>query len=329
MTDSAVGGLGIGTPVLRYALLLVALLYTVNGIATGYLGAHNVMGFGAYALGAFACLLLTEQGEHRLAPLRIAAVLGCTLLAATIVIVTDTSDLRSAAAFQATLLILAVLAIRGHMVAAWFGAGASVAVGVGWALVRDIPVAERLPQFVPPAALVWACLWRWLALWIAERERTYRTDAAQAEFAAQLAREAERRTVDELGLVRDEAADVLSRLREGLAVEQIELVMTEASIRDRIRAPQLQTKQIRRAVHDARLRGVRVVEMGHDSDPGQPISGRLDTAVAEIVNQVESGEVTIRALPARRAAALTVLVETAGRHELHLLDEDGEPAPNL
>lgn len=323
-----VGSLGMGTPTARYGLLTVVLLYAVNGVIVGYLAPGNPLAFAAYVLMAIANLLLTEQSERPLAAPRAAALIGCALLAGATVLFTDTEALEPEL-FGASLLILGLLAVRGNGGAAVLGAGAFVIVGVLWAVAREIPPALAVVRFLSLLALPAGILWRLQAVRFAEREGRYRSEAAQAEFAAEVAREAARRTAAELRVVRDEAVDVLDRLRGGLPVAESELSMVEASIRDRIRAPQLQTERLRSAVRDARERGVRVLQMGQAADLRPPISDALARAVAEILDRVIAGEVTIRLLSARHAAAITVLAESPERTELHWLDSDGHRIPDL
>lgn len=322
------GSLGMGTPTARYGLLTVVLLYAVNGVIVGYLAPGNPLAFAAYVLMAIANLLLTEQSERPLAAPRAAALIGCALLAGATVLFTDTEALEPEL-FGASLLILGLLAVRGNGGAAVLGAGAFVIVGVLWAVAREIPPALAVVRFLSLLALPAGILWRLQAVRFAEREGRYRSEAAQAEFAAEVAREAARRTAAELRVVRDEAVDVLDRLRGGLPVAESELSMVEASIRDRIRAPQLQTERLRSAVRDARERGVRVLQMGQAADLRPPISDALARAVAEILDRVIAGEVTIRLLSARHAAAITVLAESPERTELHWLDSDGHRIPDL
>ncbi len=322
------GSLGMGTPTARYGLLTVVLLYAVNGVIVGYLAPGNPLAFAAYVLMAIANLLLTEQSERPLAAPRAAALIGCALLAGATVLFTDTEALEPEL-FGASLLILGLLAVRGNGGAAVLGAGAFVIVGVLWAVAREIPPALAVVRFLSLLALPAGILWRLQAVRFAEREGRYRSEAAQAEFAAEVAREAARRTAAELRVVRDEAVDVLDRLRGGLPVAESELSMVEASIRDRIRAPQLQTERLRSAVRDARERGVRVLQMGQAADLRPPISDALARAVAEILDRVIAGEVTIRLLSARHAAAITVLAESPESTELHWLDSDGHRIPDL
>lgn len=328
LTPPGVGSLGMGTPTARYGLLTVVLLYAVNGVVIGYLAPGNASAFAAYLLMAIANLLLTEQSERPLAGPRAAGLIGCALLAGAIVLFTDT-EAQEPELFGASLLILGLLAARGNGGAAVLGAGAFVIVGVVWAVAREVPPAAAVVRFLSLLALPAGVLWRLQAVRFAEREGRYRSEAAQAEFAAEVAREAARRTAAELSVVRAEAVDVLGRLRAGQPVAEAELSMVEASIRDRIRAPQLQTERLRRAVRDARQRGVRVLQMGQVADLRPPISDALARAVAEILDRVNAGEVTIRLLSARHAAALTVLAEAPEGTELHLLDSDGHRIPDL
>lgn len=328
LTAQGVGSLGLGTPIARYGLLAVVLLNTISGAVIGYLGPHNPVGFVPYALTAIASLLLTEQSECRLPPLRAGALIGCALVASAVVLVTDVDGLHPQI-FAASLLVLGLLAVRGNMAAPLVAAGGSVLVAIGWAIAYDIAPVAAVVQFLALVAVPLGYIWRFQAVRLAQRERRYRSAASRAEFAAQAAREADRRAAAELRLVGEEARDVLTRLRDGLGVEQAELVITEASIRDRILASQLQTERLRRAVRDARGRGVRVLEMGQRSDLRPPISATLAGAAAEILDRVAAGEVTIRLLPERRSGALSVLVETSSGSDLHVLGQDGRTVPHL
>lgn len=322
LTAPGVGSLGLGTPLARSALLAVVVLYAANGVVIGHLAPGNPVAPIAYVLLAIANLLLTEQSERRLSTRWAGGVVACAVLAGTIVLFTESGGLRPEL-FAASLLALGLLAVRGNVTAAWLGVGVFVVVGIIWAQVLDVPFAAAAVRFAFLVGVPVGHLWWVQSVRIAKTERRYRSEASRSEFAAEVAQEADRRTALELRLVRDDAVGVLTRLRAGLPVNEAELAITEASIRDRIRAPQLQTERLRRAVRDARGRGVRVLQMGQAADLRPPISTALARAVAEILEATHAGEVTIRVLPARRTAAITVLVETPGGAKLQMLDQDG------
>lgn len=328
LTAPGVGSLGMGTPLARFALIMTVALYAINGVVVGYLDPGNPVGFVPYALMVIANLLLTVQSDRPLGPLGAGATIACAVLAGAIVLFTESGEFRPQL-FVASLLALALLAVRGNVTAAWLGVGVFVVVGIGWAAAHEVPPVAVLARFAFLVGVPVGQLWRVQAVKIAQTERRYRSETSRAEFAVQVAREADRRTASELRLVRGEAEGVLTRLRDGLPVEEVVLVMTEASIRDRLRAPQLQTERLRRAVRDARRRGVRVLEMGQRTDLRPPISVTLAGAAAEILDRVAAGEVTIRLLPERRSAALSVLVETSSGSHLHLLGQDGRTVPHL
>lgn len=226
--------------------------------------------------------------------------------------------------------LIALLAARGSLVAAAAGVLGGALLAARWAWLQDAaPLAIVDLVAVPASYVLIGYLWRWALGRIVRQETAHRGEVARTALALAVAKGAAESTAADLRQIRAEATPGLVLLRDGAPLEPEsikQLSMAEASIRDRIRVPRLQVPQVQRAARSARHRGASVVMIGEPTDVRPVISDELAAALARILDDVDSGSVTIRCLPARRAAAVTVLVVTDSGAELMSLRDDGTRA---
>lgn len=228
--------------------------------------------------------------------------------------------------------VLAFMCVRGRLWSAWGGFGLSlVVIGLGQQIFGTQPtvVAAILPNTaVLLMATFFAAIVRPRAKQVyALREQTQqRSAAAAAQEAAILVRS------QQLSYLDQQARPLLELIADGHAlddgvVEQCSLVA--AALRDRIRAPGLDSPSITEGVWQARARGARVVLLD-DRRTGSPEEPALfrslqRVAVAALESAQKGGEVTVRLLPAGRDLLATVMVNGPEGRRLCEFGHDGQP----
>lgn len=147
--------------------------------------------------------------------------------------------------------------------------------------------------------------------------------AAEAAAAAVLEeRDAQLNRLDDL------ARPMLERIASGGAFTEEEALtcrLLEAQLRDTLRAPGLADQTVGRAARSARCRGVEVVLLD-DKGSDDLDAARRATFVAEIADRLDgvgSGLVTIRILPPHRERLATMLVSDASGVKRTEFDRDG------
>jgi hypothetical protein len=227
---------------------------------------------------------------------------------------------------QSSSYLTSALAVRGRERGAVVGFCLPAAVLVGWGVQagRLGEVAVALP--LPLAALVVTFSWR--RMLVRDAVEVDEQVGAQARLAVRTdaARLASDRAVRRLGEVADLARPSLAALAAGAPVDgatRADLVVVEAAVRDRVRAPRLTADPLRSACAAARRRGVRVVLLDDGDVDGPGLPDETLQVMAERTAAAVAGSVTIRVLPPGRGASATVLVDdgtVAVRHELTVPD---------
>ena len=285
-----------------------------------------------FAAGFAGALLLTQLGGRLSTPISVALVV-CSVVASLVLLgYQDPSD--SIWMYIYAAYIVAVQACRGNVKAALTGTFLICLVGSVWASFYGASLAGYVTVLTLPLlnAVAFVSLY-WVMkhyVTLARQHRTEAARAAEAKLAAAAALELGRR---ELEVVRREAEPLLQRLVAGEAIDEAlrnELIMIEATIRDRIRSPKLQHPLLVRTIRELRARGVAVVLLGEadDTEVAAPMSYGLANAVrAHIVDvgaeSSSRSRVTIRALSELEIGAATVHV--AGPDETYRVTfaEDG------
>ncbi|MDY7529135.1 MULTISPECIES: hypothetical protein [unclassified Cryobacterium] len=223
-------------------------------------------------------------------------------------------------AFGAVTLLLVLLATRGRPGPAWAGYGLLVAVGLGWALLNGLGVADGLTLVVRHAATLLAGAvfavgltrsTRTLA--VLNRERAVSIATTASAEAGVTERESELARVNAL------ARPALERLAGGEDLDpplRAECLIVEATLRDAIRARTLFVEPVITAARAARLRGVDVTLL--DDSGGRPpeVLAAVAGIVAGQLDLLDAGRLTARLLPPGRDDVASLVVESTGTRML-------------
>ena len=228
----------------------------------------------------------------------------------------------------ATSYLLAVLVLRGRMVAAWIGvAGVAIVLlvdGVQAWLTPGAFVAAIVPVGTVIAISVFALIMR-------PTQRSLRQ--LSAESATQAAAEATMVAADserarQLSRLDRLARPILERIADGAALtagEREQCRLLEAELRDGLRAPQLTTDELSSAARGARARGVEVVLLDDGGFDGAPhwLRERVIATAARELDAANAGSVTVRILPPGRRVLATVLAQAPERDRRTEIGTDG------
>ncbi|TFC05575.1 hypothetical protein E3O42_03215 [Cryobacterium adonitolivorans] len=223
-------------------------------------------------------------------------------------------------------LILVVLAARGQIRSAWMGYAVLALLAVGWAVETGQSALVGVDLVSRHAGTLLAGTLFVGGLGRSERDLRVlnQDDLARARqdattVAAIRERKAQLRRVNVL------ARPTLLRLAEPHALsaaERAECLFVEASLRDAIRGRALFVEPVITAVNAARRRGVQVtvIDDSGESRPDSPAA--LALTVADVLDTVARGRVTVRVLPADRPDMATLVVES-DLHSILVVGADG------
>lgn len=266
----------------------------------------------AAMLGAAAIVLLVP-GDPLPWPATVAVVVAGLSAVVSTTVNSYVGAVREPWAAFAFSFVLAVLALRSRIGAAWTGAAAVAATLAAAALVFDITSGSMYVPIIALSTLAGASV---CALILRPTQRSLRLlheDAAMraAAEATMAARHSER--IGQLARLDRVARPMLERIARGTelsAAEQEICRLLEAELRDGLRAPQLVTDRLNSAARGARSRGVEVLLLDDGGFAG--VSGAVRDRVVQFairaLDAADSGAVTIRVLPAGRRNIATVLV---------------------
>ncbi|WP_336627558.1 MULTISPECIES: hypothetical protein [unclassified Microbacterium] len=317
---------GLGTKPARWAFVFM----WATGVWLGLMGQITpleLFNASAYAAAPIGGLLLTTPGNQPL-PRHKVFWLPVIALYVTVVVLYRTPEVSTVWALTFTAYLVAFLIPRGNPVAGGVGSALVIGYALAWGLVRD-PSGSGLALLlgIPVGCLVAGVVWRLVLGWIVHKERAHRGAAANAAEHAAASDEAVAASRRELADIRAAVTPLLSRIVAGETIDdamRTELTLTEASIRDRIRAPHLQHPLLLDAIARLRARGVIVVVLGEPAASGAVIATSLATRIVELISGTCEGRVTVRNLPEGRAAAASVVVQTRDTSEQVLLAADGQ-----
>ncbi|MEV3962275.1 hypothetical protein AB0M34_15480 [Nocardia sp. NPDC050193] len=264
-----------------------------------------------------AAIALLVSGEPLSWPATVAVlVAGPAAVVATNLNVYDGAVREPWAAFAFSY-VLAVLALRGRIGAAWLGAATVAATLAVADIVLDVGLGSL---FVPIIALCTLAGASVCALILRPTQRSLRLlheDAAmRAAAEATMAAEHSER-VRQLTRLERVARPVLERIACGAELcdaERKQCRLLEAELRDSLRAPQLVTDCLSDAARAARARGVEVLLLDDGGFAEVPDATRAQV-VRRAIRALETatdGAVTVRVLPAGRRTVATVLVSGGG-----------------
>ncbi|WP_051499357.1 hypothetical protein [Nocardia sp. BMG51109] len=228
----------------------------------------------------------------------------------------------------ATSYVMAVLALRGRMAAAWLGVVAVVAVdaatGIRIGATDGAISAALVPLGTVTAISVFVVIMRptQRLLRILREEATIRA-TAEATMAA-----ADSERIRQLSRLDRVARPILERIADGAELspaEREECRLLEAELRDGLRAPQLMTDELGGAARGARSRGVEVVLLDDGGFAGAPkwVRQRVIDAATRELDAANAGSVTVRVLPVGRRVLATVLANAPDHDQRTEIDTDG------
>lgn len=306
------GSSGLGTRAVRWALSGSALgsgIFLLLSLPSS----QSAVAISVCALLTVAMFALTTPGEGRLPPARalLAAggALGCIILTLAITEHTGsglwTVDLGS--------YVFALLVVRGHTRVGG-GAGAlAVAIILGWSWLQGIGPSETLLIVGRPlTSLVVGFVWLHVLQRIAERSRILDDDSARAKFEAQVIEQATAQSQREIAEIERRTAPLFERIAGLPTLSQAdrdEARVLEAELRDWLRSPDLAAPAVSLAAALARGRGVEVVLLGAPESSERAVNSPVFHRIAELINTVESGRVTVRRAADDRKR-ITLLIDT-------------------
>lgn len=330
LTPADTGAGGLGTALARWAFVFVwATGSVLQAIVDGSLAAAPLEWGVALVAGLIGALLLTTPGPLPLPPARVVWLPVISLL--TTAVALHTADAVGwVPALVFAVYLVAFLIPRGNAVAGCVGSALLIGAGLAWALPQQPSVAAVAEMLgIPIGCVAVGFVWRLVVRYVVGRERAHRGAATRSAERAEAAAEAIATSRAELAEIADMVAPVLGRVADGEPIGEelrIELTHAEAAVRDRIRVPHLQHPLLVTEISRLRRLGVEVVLLGESSAPGHLIDDRLAAACRALIAPVTSGRVTVRALPANRAAALSVVIHSGEEAVRAQWSDDGTPA---
>lgn len=311
LTSAGTGAGGLGTPEARWSFIFL-LCCGVAGIALGGQWAQAPLLWTLAGLAALAAsLLLTTPVRHPLPPSRAVWIPPLALLVAAVAL-HQTEPHNDFAVLSFASYLVTFLIVRGNVLAGGLGSALVIGYALAWVLPQQ-PDLRMLGEVlgVPLGGVAAAVAWRLVLRAIVRQERAHRGEAAMAADRARWSALAVRRSEAELTTIRTVVVPLLNRVAAGEPIDatlRAELARTEASVRDRIRVPQLQHPQLVATIEALRLRGVGVLVLG-EPQLGEPIGEALALRLHAELEPLQTGRVTVRALPDDRPAAISVLIQ--------------------
>ena len=279
----------------------------------------------ALPFGLVGAVLLTTRGDDALSGRRARVVAAASVISAVGALASG-APLGHTWSFAFAAYVAALLLPRGNVRSGLVAGSLIALLGAGWAVVHGASASQHVDLLaLPVLALVVGGSWRAMLTRIVVRETTYHRDVERAAVAAGAAEAAEAATQAELAEIGAEAEATLRRLYEGHVLDDAflaEIAVIEAGVRDRIRSPNLRDAVLRAAIERARRRGVRVTVLD-SSTPQAPFAGELVDSIAAIMDDLDSGTVTLRVMPRGRRGAVSVLRADEQGHERLVLGADG------
>jgi hypothetical protein len=207
-----------------------------------------------------------------------------------------------------------VLAARGQIRSAWLGYGVLTLFAVAWALASGqsglvgVELMSRHAGTLLAGSLFVVGLGRSeRALRVLTHDDLARARQDATTVAAIRERKAQLRRVNVL------ARPTLLRLAEPHALtaeERAQCLLVEASLRDAIRGRCLFVEPVITAVRAARTRGVEVTVLDDSGDNSPEELTTLTRTIADSIDSVHAGRVTVRVLPAGRPVVATLVIES-------------------
>ncbi|WP_277371054.1 hypothetical protein [Rhodococcus rhodochrous] len=296
-------------------------LYALVCLVLAAFGAEHTSASWPPALAVLVCTfaafsLITVPGDPLLMPATILLAATGTVSSALVFSVLPVPSPGGIATWPLGMstVVFTFMCVRGRTLAAWIGLACMIATATFWTYATGQGIGPGLSLSLVNAAPVlmstfFAFTLRPLAgsIYLLRAMSLQRSAEQAASVAALEERDAQLDRLDSL------ARPLLERIATGEVLEAGERragVLLEARLRDGLRAPALQDPQVVEAADAARRRGVDVVMLDDHGLDGVPPDeqARLRRAVADELDSVSHGSVTVRVLPPGRRALVTILV---------------------
>ncbi|MYR08751.1 hypothetical protein GTV32_21630 [Gordonia sp. SID5947] len=324
LDEATVDVFGLGSSTVARGLGVFAVVYTVVTVGAGW-QIRSVQNWAGLVAGLMVFAVATSIVQRTRGPrfptsaaIPVTAMAVCGLTISLWSLSAQTYlQLQTAPPVSAATIVFTLVAIRGRPVVAWVGAlcGTVLAGLWGESIGMGFVTGAGNTAFCYPV-LVLAMLFVLMARPLAERIRVLReravaqaaTDAATAAAAAERGRQLSR-----LGR---RARPILGEIVDGhefTVGEVAEVRLTEAQLRDGIRAPAWESEPVRDAVWQARRRGVSVLLLDDgalNTTPERDLVHRLRDVLVDELRAVEGGQVTARVLPPGRSLVASIVVNT-------------------
>ena len=313
LTSAGTGAGGLGTPIARWTLVFVCACGILASAMDGTITVAPLAWVIAGPAALLGSLLLTTPGAsplplHRVIWLPIISLIvaGAAFLSADVV-----GDL---AALNFAAYLVTFLIPRGNPIVGGVGSALLIGTSLAWALPQQPPAGSVAMMLgIPLGCVAAGVVWRLVLHWVVQRERDHRSAAARSFERTEAAAEAIEASRAELNVIGEQVIPVLTRIANGEPIDdelRLELAHAEAFARDRIRVPHLQHPELVAEISRLRRLGISVVLLGESTAPNQLIDPRLAEACRTTIAPVTSGRVTVRTLPANRAAAMSVVIQS-------------------
>ncbi|HEY0189095.1 MAG TPA: hypothetical protein VGC67_16520 [Cellulomonas sp.] len=220
-----------------------------------------------------------------------------------------------------------LLAVRGRVAVATCGTGVLVLAVVAWALATGAGLRAAGSVLVLPAsALVVGAIWYFVLRRTLEQVTAHRQAGAVAARARLAAEGATQDSRAELAVIAATVRPLLTEIADGRPAERADLDryrVTEAAVRDRLRARSLTAAPLAAACTRARLRGVDVLLLDDGPAGAEALHEELLARLVALVDAVRTGRLTVRVMPAGRGGHTSVLTDDGRETVLRVLDAAG------
>ncbi|MGW6033741.1 hypothetical protein ACWFOS_08760 [Gordonia terrae] len=320
---TAVNLFGLGSPVLMRALLVYGCVHLVVTVAACWNMRAPATWFALVAgfvmfVGAAAALMRFSESElpRRLAwAVTAATVAGFGVSLASLPQATYMT-LQTTPATSALTILLVMVVLYGHPVIAWIGAAAGTASAAAAGAMTGVGSGVLVGNtvFCYPVLMI-ATLFALMATPMPERIRRIRADVFARAAAEAATRAAAGERDRQMARLDARARPILRRIADGCEfppAEVGETRLTEAQMRDIIRAPAWDCAEVREAVWTARRQGVsvRLLDDGVSREGNAVIRRARAMLVDELVAlNGDAAELTARVLPPGRPLVASIVVQ--------------------
>ncbi|WP_341730178.1 hypothetical protein [Brooklawnia sp.] len=302
LTSASTGAGGLGTSAARWALTATWGLGLASDILSGAVAPPFRSELLALPFGLVAAVALTRRGDNPLPTTSAIAVGTAAVISATGALASG-APLGHTWSFNFAAYLAALLLPRGNIRTGVISSTLIGLLGLSWAVWFGASPSQLIDLLgLPLLAPIVGGIWRWLLVRMVAQELNYHREIRRAAMATTIATDSAAATQAELVEIGGEVGWLLRAIRDGAELDAdlaADLRATEADLRDRIRSPNLRDPILRSAINRARRRGVDVRLLGR-STPGTELTQALVHRLADTLDAIAAGTVTLRAIPLGR-----------------------------